>query len=265
MKASSPRHLIRLAYEKAAEEYLRSLPKEHFMEATPQGTQRKITLESFDLVSLRRPSVQAFNELLVQYPLPGYDRPRQVVPDNMVLDHDEPIQATGSFDVPLQPAKPFWVLEYVSKYSVRKDYEDNFVKYEQELKVPYYLTFYPDVQEMTLYHLKKKKYVAVVPNGHGRCPVPELEMEVGLLDGWVRFWHQGKLTPLPADLQREVDQLRGELLQQQQRADQEARRADKESERADQEHQARLLLEKELAQLRAQLTESRKQSRKRRK
>src|SRR5262245_45206637 len=55
-------------YERAAAEYLRNLPLEHFMEATAQGTQRKITLESFDLITAARSDIHVFNELLVQYP-----------------------------------------------------------------------------------------------------------------------------------------------------------------------------------------------------
>ena len=50
MSTDKPRSLLRLDYADAAEAYLRSLPPEHFMEATPQATQRKITLESLDLV-----------------------------------------------------------------------------------------------------------------------------------------------------------------------------------------------------------------------
>src|SRR5262249_21142537 len=111
-----PRALLQARYYKEAQDYLRRLPLEHFMEATPQATQRKITLESLDLVHAKRPEVQVFNELLVQYPLtPRRRRPGQVVPDNMVVIHDKPIKAEGSFDTPLQPARPFWVLEYVSK------------------------------------------------------------------------------------------------------------------------------------------------------
>jgi hypothetical protein len=30
----------------------------------------------------------------------------------MVVIHSEPIDAEGSYDVPLQPAGPFWMLEY---------------------------------------------------------------------------------------------------------------------------------------------------------
>ncbi len=53
----------------------------------------------------------------------------------MVVVHEQPLDVEGSYDVPLQPVKPFWVLEYVSKSNRRKDYDDNRRKYEQELKV----------------------------------------------------------------------------------------------------------------------------------
>jgi hypothetical protein len=112
MATTKPRGLLEVVYYEAAQEYLRSLPPEHFMEAIAQGSQRKITLESLDLVHARRSEVQVFNELIVQYPKPGQKKPGQVVPDNMVVIHSEPIVANGSYDVPLQPAEPFWVLEY---------------------------------------------------------------------------------------------------------------------------------------------------------
>jgi len=61
--STTPKRLIEVVYEDFAREYLRSLPLEHFMEATAQATQRKITLESLDLVQARRPEVRVFNEL----------------------------------------------------------------------------------------------------------------------------------------------------------------------------------------------------------
>jgi hypothetical protein len=76
-----PRALIEIAYAEAARKYLESLPLEHFMEATAQARQREITLESLALVKARRPDVQVFNELLVQYPLRGRKKPGQIVPD----------------------------------------------------------------------------------------------------------------------------------------------------------------------------------------
>jgi Uma2 family endonuclease len=206
---------LRVQYEQAAQEYLRKLPLDHFMESTPQATQRKITLESLDLVSARRSDFQVFNELLVQYPLPKRKRPGQVVPDNMVVIHSEPIDAKGSFDLPLQPAGPFWVLEYVSKSNRRKDYKDNMQKYEHELKVPYYLLFDPDKQKMTLFRHNDERYVKFAPDENGRCAIDELDMEVGLLDGWVRFWHQGELLPLPADLQHSLEETQRALKESQ--------------------------------------------------
>lgn len=143
MASKLPPGLLRYAYAKAADDYLRSLPLEHFMKSTPQATQRKITLESLDLVHARRADVQFFNELLVQFPVRGSRKPAQAAPDNMVVVCKEPIDAQGSYDVPFQPVRPFWVFEYVSPSYKRKDYEDSFDKYER-LKVPYYLVFCPD-------------------------------------------------------------------------------------------------------------------------
>ncbi len=242
MASKLPPGLLRYAYAKAADDYLRSLPLEHFMEATAQVKQREITLESLALVHARRPDVQIFNELLVQFPVRGKNRPAQVVPDNMVVVWEEPIQAEGSYDVPMQPVRPFWVFEYVSPSNKRKDYEDSFQKYER-LKVPYYLLFYPDNQELTLFHYRDGKYVSKKPNRSGRLAIPELDMEVAIHDGWARYWFAGELLPLPADLQRDLDQTRRQLA--------EANR------RADEERQARLAAEQEIARLRAQLEQVR--------
>jgi Uma2 family endonuclease len=230
---------LEINYYEAAQEYLRNLPPEHFMEATPQATQREITLESLALVRARPPEVHVFNELLVQYPLTDPKKPGQVVPDNMVVLHPEPIKAEGSYDVPLQPVGPFWVLEYVSKSSRRKDYEKSFDKYEQELKVPYYLLFVPESQELTLHRHTGERYATVLPDEHGRFALPELELELGLLDGWVRFWFRGELLPLPADLLRQLDEAR--------------RRIHEAERRAAEEHELRLAAEARLAQALAEL------------
>ena len=143
MPTETPRILLGVQYYAAAEEYVRRLPFEQVMEAMSQAKQREITLGSLALVRAARPGVQVFNELLVQYPLPSRKKPGQVVPDNMVVIHPEPILAEGSYDMPLQPIGPLWVLDYVSLQNRRKDYEGNMRKYEHELKVPYYLLFAP--------------------------------------------------------------------------------------------------------------------------
>lgn len=219
MSSAKPRILTEIAYESAAQDYLRSLPLEHFMEATDQANQRQITLESLAVLKVHRPEVQVFNELLVQYPRPGERKPGQVVPDNMVVLSREPVRARSSFNLPLEKAKPFWVLEYVSKSNRRKDYDDNFDKYEKELKVPYFLLFYPDSQDLTLYRHTGKKYVSVKPNKQGRYAIPELDLEVGLLDAWVRYSYKGELLPLPADLHRDLAGMKLAVERERQRAD----------------------------------------------
>jgi Uma2 family endonuclease len=232
MASTIPRQLIAVSYEEWAREYLRSLPPEHFMESIGQSTQRKITSESLDLVEARRPDVHVFSELLVQYPLPRQRRPGQVVPDNMVVISDQPITANSSYNLPLEPAGPFWVLEYVSKSNKRKDYKDNFAKYERDLRVPYYLIFHPDDQELTLYRHDGKKYVPVKSNKHGRFPIARLDIDVRILDGWVRFWHKGELLPLPADFERVLDEAKRRADEADRRADEAGRRADEARHRA---------------------------------
>lgn len=259
------RSLLEVSYADYAQEYLRSLPLEHFMESTTQGTQRKITLAAFDQIHAVRPEVQHFNELLVQYHLPRQDRPGQVVPDNLVVICEEEIEADGSYDVLLQPVGPFMTLEYVSKGNKRKDYKDSFTKYEKQLRVPYYLVFRPDRQDLRLYRLRARKYVLVAPNDAGRHPIPDLEVEVALLDRWVRFWFRGRLLPLTAELVKELEQERRRADREKRRADGEQRRADGEQRRADAaveqaeaERRARLDLEREVEELRAQLEKNRR-------
>jgi Uma2 family endonuclease len=243
MATEKPRILLDVLYYEAYQDYLKQLPYERFMEETPQGLQRKIFLESMDVVHEYRPDIQTFNELVVQYPAKGRKKPKQVVPDNMVVVYDQPIKALGSFDLPLQPAKPFWMLEYVSRSTKRKDYDDNMERYERELKTPYYLLFQPDVVELTLYKLSRGRYVSVKPNAAGRYPLPDLEMEVALLDEWVRFWFRGELVPLPGELLRQVDAVRSLWQQEKHRADEAEKRAQE--------------AEQELVQLRALLDQRR--------
>jgi Uma2 family endonuclease len=250
MATELPRSLVEINYHRAAQDYLHSLPLEHFMEATPQATQRKITVESLDLVHVYRPDVHTFNELLVQYPLAkpkGKRKIGQVVPDNMVVVYDGPIRAETSFDIPLQPVGPILMLEYVSKNTERKDYNDNMLKYEQDLKVPYYLLFYPDAQELTLYHLTGTRYHSVRPDEQCHFAIPEIELEVALLDGWVRYWFRGELLPLPPDLLRTVHELREQLQQRDQQLQQAEYRAQTERQRAE-------ALAAEVEQLRQQLS-----------
>lgn len=201
----------RYRYASAAAYFASAQMAEDLMEAPAQAFQRRITLASLELVQEVRPEVQIFNELLIQYPAPQ-DEIGQVVPDNMVVIHEEPLEVEGSFDMPFQPAGPFWVFEYVSKQNRRKDYDVNMKKYAY-LKVPYYLTFYPDDEELSLFRLasRGRRYKSVLPNEHGRLAVSELQIEVGILNGWARYWFRGELLPLPGELQRKLRETQKKL------------------------------------------------------
>lgn len=248
-RSSIPIRLQEIEFYSAAQEYLHMLRTEHpehFMEAKHQGRQREITMESFALVHAERPDFQYFNELLVQYRRRGEDKIRQIVPDNMVVLYEKELVVENSFDVPLQPVGPFWVLEYVSRTTKRKDYVNSFAKYEKDLKVPYYLMFYPDDQELSLFRRNTRKYVSVKPDAQGRHAIPELEMDLALLDGWVRYWFRGKLLSLPAQLQKELNQLRQQNEQLMKNNEQLLKSLDQETQRAQ-------AAEDELAQLRAEV------------
>jgi Uma2 family endonuclease len=249
MSSNLPPVLQEIAYEREAQAYLRSLPLEHYMEGIPQATQRKITLESLDLLHLHRPEVRVFSELLVQYPRRGRRKLGQVVPDNMVVLTTDSIRAKLSYNVPLEPVGPYWVLEYVSPSNPRKDYEDSFKKYERELRVPYYLLFYPDSGDLKLYRHSRQKNGMVKSNKRGRYPIAKLDLEVGLLDGWVRFYYQEELLLLPADLQRSLDETHRQLESARQQVDEEKQRADSLSQRL-------AAAEQELAELRSRLKPS---------
>lgn len=218
--ASDPAR-TQLLYDWAADRYLQSLPLEHFMESTQQSTQRKITLESLDLVARLRPDFQVFSELLIQYPANGEDpdEPARVVPDNMVIVWPEPLAPLKAFHAPLHEARPTLVMEYVSQSNPRKDYDDNYKKYERDLKVPYYLVFDADKQSLVLFRLNKRRYVAVPPNEAGRLAIPELDLEVALLYGWLRYWYRGELLALPGELAGKLDVAQEALRRSEDRAE----------------------------------------------
>ncbi|WP_171472079.1 hypothetical protein [Frigoriglobus tundricola] len=118
-------------------------------------------------------------------------------------------------------------------------------RYEKELKVPYYLLFYPDADEFTLFRLGEKGYSSVLPNANGRCAIPELELEVALLGGWMRYWFRGELLPLAGDLLKERDAERAARLAAETQANT--------------ERSARLAAEAELAKLREELAKAKPQ------
>ena len=123
----------------------------------------------------------------------------------MVVVHPKPIEGLSSYSTIHRPCPPFLVLEYVSKSSKQKDYEDNFQKYAHELKVPYYLLYDLDENELYLYRLIEDGYQPLERNANGRVAVPELELEAAIHDVCVRYWFRGELLPLPAEILQELE------------------------------------------------------------
>lgn len=238
MSSIQTREVLAELFLKAAHEYEEKLTDEDIMESTPQATQRAITLESLSLVPRLRPDIHVYNELLLQHKKKDDPRIIQAVPDNMVVVYPGPLEVEGSYDIPLQPVGPMLVMEYVSKSSRRKDHEVNGPKY-QELKIPYYLMFHPEIQELALFRLEEERYASVVPNDQGRYPIPDLEIEVAVLDDWMRFWFRGGLLPLPPELQDELERAQAELhrARDAQRQAEEARRKAEERQRKAEESQ----------------------------
>jgi hypothetical protein len=190
-------------YEAAALATLASQTLEDLMEATPQAQQREIIMGSLAVVQVYLPDVQYYSELLLQYPKDGAIR--WVVPDNMVSRSAEPWRARSSYRVEHDPPI-LMALEYVSPSSGQKDYGESFRKYERDLRIPYCLLYDTTDRTLEVYHHDGTRYVRLEPNVQGRVAVPELEIEVGLLDGWTRVWFRGQLVPVPAELQRQLDE-----------------------------------------------------------
>jgi hypothetical protein len=79
---------------------------------------------------------------------------------------------------------------------------------------------------LTLYRHTGKKYASVQPNKDGRLAIPDLDLEIGLLDGWVRYWHKNESLLLPPDLQRDLDEARRVAETERRRADELQKRLD---------------------------------------
>jgi Uma2 family endonuclease len=237
------RQWTREDYERAAQEYYLTLPLEHFMEATPQFSQRLILADALGWIHRHRPQLHFFGELCVLQFVEG--QLVRVVPDLMVVLGDLEDQKRGSYAPELE-LPVFWALEIVSP-SNRGEYTEKRELYEQKLKVPYYLIYDPEAAplQLCLYRHDGTEYQIVRPNEHGRYPIQEIDLEIGLIDGWARLWFEGELVKT-ADEREEAFERQGEENREQQRqltekddqlteATEEMRRKDDEMRRKDEQ------------------------------
>lgn len=134
---------------------------------------------------------------------------------------------------------PCFALEVTSKSTRREDLGDKMARYRDELQVADYFLF--DLwgewipERLRGFRLAAGVYQPLAVLASGRLASRELSLELGVLDGHVRFFRPGEDEPLPT---------RGEQAQlYRQRAEQERARAERERKRAER-------AERELARLR---------------
>jgi Uma2 family endonuclease len=115
--------------------------------------------------------------------------------------------------------------------------------YERAIRVPFYAIYEVEKASVEVYELIGTHYQRLSPNAHGRYPVPDLGVELGIWQGeyfnqtlpWLRWWDQDGNLLLAGDERAEQERERAE--QERERAEQERERAEQERERAEQERE----------------------------
>lgn len=145
---------------------------------------------------------------------------------------------------------PCVVIEFSSRYTYRKDLEEKFTLYEQELKTNEYFLFDPEDRYLSPrlqgYRLQAGRYVAIAPDTQGRLWSEELGLWLETVEDRLRYFDPktGAYLPNRAEIERDL------LLEKQ--------RAEAEQQRADMEASLRAQLEAENARLRAELAAAQK-------
>ncbi len=203
MPAVAQRVVSAEEFDRAEAEYLEWERQHDMSESEWCFIQRAITVHALSLLKLWHfPSVFVYNEMLLLYPMD--EGTGRVVPDNFITFNIQPPEDLNNSYRVTPTKRPFWVLEYVSESSERKDYKESFSKYEEQLQVPYCTLFNPVSKALEMHRHNGVTYDELAKNNRGRYGLPELDLEVGLLEGWVRFWHRGELLPTTEELGTEV-------------------------------------------------------------
>lgn len=198
-------------YERYASEFLANQTVEDMALSVAQSTQQFITASS--LLGLRRrlPTFTIYTDLILIYD-DGTGKLRHVAPDNIL---------SGGFDDDLR--RKSWnlehdlqaiaVFEYVSDSKPNKDYTKSLRIYES-LKIPHYLIFDPrDPRRLkaTMFRHTGEASEEEPRNERSRWEIPERDLEVGLHEGWIRFWYRGELLPSHLDQANLLETQRKEL------------------------------------------------------
>jgi hypothetical protein len=176
------------------------------MESAVQGKQRSITLQSFDVISLRRPDIHCFNRISVWCPKGNSGNRRFVTPDHTIVIHSGPVPLDTDPVYLSAAVQPILAVNYVSADCPRPaDFERQ--RREAEAGITYSLVFDADRRSVTGYHLTRpRRYVPLKCDEWNRLAVPELDLEVLVRDGWMRYWFRGELMPLATELAERLAQ-----------------------------------------------------------
>jgi hypothetical protein len=136
--------------------------------------------------------------------------------------------------------EPLIVLEFVSgdgsEERDRTPESGKFWIYERRIRPAYYGIYEVDPGRIEMYQRASRRFRRLPANEHGRYPIEEIGLELGLWRGhflgvavpWMRWWDaQGRLLPTGEERAAE----------ERQRADQEHQRAEEEHRRAEEERQ----------------------------
>src|SRR5437868_5129182 len=96
------------------------------------------------------------------------------------------------------------------------------------------IEFNPKPQELTLYRHDGKKYVTVEADAASRYVVPDLGLEMALVNGSVRVWYTGEPLPQAMESRSLLKEMRREFKQTQQQL-REAQRQLKQAQREKEE------------------------------
>jgi Uma2 family endonuclease len=133
--------------------------------------------------------------------------------------------------------------------------------YERAIRVPFYAIYEVEKASVEMYELIGNRYQRSSPNSHGRYPVADLGVELGIWHGeyfnqtlpWLRWWDSSGNLLLAGDERAEQERERAE--QERERAEQERERAEQERERAEQERERAEQETRRAEQLAAKLRE----------
>ncbi|MCP4113705.1 MAG: hypothetical protein GY749_50625, partial [Desulfobacteraceae bacterium] len=200
-----------------------------------------------------RKDITVFSNLKMEWGIRDLENP---APDiSIIRDVEDPEKPRGSFSVPEEGVKPFFVLEMVSPRYRRPDTVDKPVIY-RKAGVSEYIIADPGLKKNKIsytvrgYRLIGNRYVEASPDPQGRIYSRTTDVWIGTnesRDKLVIYDGQTDEPILPDAEGRNAAEIRAE--QEKQRAEQEKVRAEQEKQRADSEKQRADILAAKLREL----------------